>query len=198
MQDIRERILDAATRVYTEAGFRGTTTRRVAQEADVNEVTLFRHFGTKEALLKAALGRVHRPEDMPPLTQPADPVAELRAWAWHLYQRWYGGRHLICRVLGDLAEHPEIAPSICEQPHDEHAELAGYLERMRLQGLAGAEFLPDAAAGMLLGAIFTHAVWRDHFGDDLPPAETVIQHYVDLLLQSVGHRPQPAGQRARA
>ena len=68
MQDIRERILDAATRVYTEAGFRGTTTRRVAQEADVNEVTLFRHFGTKEALIKAALGRVHRPDGMPRLT----------------------------------------------------------------------------------------------------------------------------------
>jgi AcrR family transcriptional regulator len=198
MQDIRERILDAATRVYTEAGFRGTTTRRVAQEADVNEVTLFRHFGTKEALIKAALGRVHRPDGMPRLTEPADPMVELHAWAWHLYQRWYAGRHLISRVMGDLLEHPEIAPSICEEPHDEHAELSGYLERLRSQGAAEGEFVADAAAGMLLGAILTHATWRDHFGENLPAPEVVIHQYVLLLLQSVGFRRPVSARGARA
>lgn len=196
MQDIRERILDAATRVYTEAGFRGTTTRRVAQEADVNEVTLFRHFGTKDALIKAALS--HRVETMPPLGEPADPQAELEAWAWQLYQHWYGGRHLICRVLGDLMERPEIAPAICEEPHTEHAQLATYLERMRAQGLAAGEFRADAAAGMLLGAVFTHAVWRDHFGEGLPAAEEVIREFVGLLLQSVGFGARPVGRRSRA
>ncbi len=197
MEDIRARILEAATRVYTEAGFRGTTTRRVAQEADVNEVTLFRHFGTKDALVKAALSCAHRPGAMPPLGEPGDVEAELHTWAWELYHRWYGARHLISRVLGDLVEHPQIAPAICEEPQSEHAELSRYLGRLRDVGLARNEFFPDAAAGMLIGAIFTHAVWRDHFGATLPPPEEVIRHYVALLLQSVGYRQAPAGRKVR-
>jgi AcrR family transcriptional regulator len=55
MLDIRQRLLHAAAKAYSETGFRGTTTRRIAQVAGVNEITLFRHFGTKEALVKEAL-----------------------------------------------------------------------------------------------------------------------------------------------
>ena len=40
----KDHILEAAARLYGEHGFRGTTTRRIAQEAGVNEVTLFRQF----------------------------------------------------------------------------------------------------------------------------------------------------------
>ena len=51
----RERILEAAARVYAMHGFRGATTRLIANEAGVNEVTLFRSFGSKGALLEAVL-----------------------------------------------------------------------------------------------------------------------------------------------
>jgi len=47
----RERILAAAARVYAEHGFRGATTRRIAEEAGVNEITIFRQFGSKAALI---------------------------------------------------------------------------------------------------------------------------------------------------
>ena len=75
MIDIRDRILAAAARVYAEHGFRGTTTRRVATAAEVNEVTLFRHFGTKEALITAALSRLESASILPPLDEPHDPAA---------------------------------------------------------------------------------------------------------------------------
>ena len=52
---VREALIDAAIRVFSEAGLRGATTRRIAQEADVNEVTLFRHFKSKDDLITAAL-----------------------------------------------------------------------------------------------------------------------------------------------
>lgn len=192
MQDIRERILEAAARVYTEAGFRGTTTRRVAQQADVNEVTLFRHFGTKDALLKEALAQVHDPDTLPPLGDPVAPREELDRWAWKLYERWYAGRHLIARVMGDLNEHPQIAPSLCDEPRNEHGVLTAYLERLRTSGLARSDFRPEASAGLLLGAIFTHAMLRDHFGEHLPPAREVIREYVALVLTSLG-----CGERGR-
>lgn len=185
MDDIRERILQAAARVYAEAGFRGATTRRVAQEAGVNEITLFRHFGTKEALVKAALKAVG-PASPSSLAEPTEPEVELNEWAVATYQHWYGNRRLISRVLGDLAEHPELAPDICEEPGCEHAMLTRYLARMRELGLANGNFRPEAAAGLLIGAVFSHAVWRDHFeSPDLPPAEAVIRQYVGLLLGSI-------------
>jgi AcrR family transcriptional regulator len=51
----RERLLDAAARAFARDGLRGATTREIAREAGVNEVTLFRHFKSKEQLLRAVL-----------------------------------------------------------------------------------------------------------------------------------------------
>jgi AcrR family transcriptional regulator len=197
MEDVRERILQATIRVYAEAGFRGATTRRVAQEAGVNEITLFRHFGTKEALVKAALkeggGRVR-----PAPTEPCDPEAELYTWALALYRHWYENRRLINQVMSDLAEHPELAPDICEEPSSEHAMLSSYLGRMRESGMTSQPFHSDAAAGLLLGSVFTHALWRDHFEKPgLPPVEEVIRQYVALLLAALGARSPIQATRGR-
>jgi AcrR family transcriptional regulator len=53
----RERLLDAAAETFARDGIRGATTREIARKADVNEVTLFRHFKSKEQLLRAVLQR---------------------------------------------------------------------------------------------------------------------------------------------
>src|SRR3984957_7576392 len=53
----RERLLDAAAQTFSRDGLRGATTREIAREAGVNEVTLFRHFKSKEQLLRAVLQR---------------------------------------------------------------------------------------------------------------------------------------------
>ncbi|HWA56684.1 MAG TPA: TetR/AcrR family transcriptional regulator [Gemmatimonadales bacterium] len=187
--ETQTRILAATRQVYAEAGFRGTTTRRIAQVAGVNEITLFRQFGTKEALVKAAL-RQTTLQGSVPLGEPKDPPAELYEWAISTYRNWFEGRHLVGKVLADLFEHPELAPDICEEPSCHHAMLSGYLERMRERGLATHDFVPDAAAGMLLGAVFSHAVWREHLADPtLPPPERVVQSCVQLLLAGVGYPP---------
>jgi AcrR family transcriptional regulator len=53
----RERLLDAAAQTFSRDGLRGATTREIARNAGVNEVTLFRHFKSKEQLLRAVLER---------------------------------------------------------------------------------------------------------------------------------------------
>lgn len=55
--ETRQRILDAATQVFSEQGYRGATTRAIAIRAGINEVTLFRHFGNKESLFQAMIRR---------------------------------------------------------------------------------------------------------------------------------------------
>jgi len=53
----REKIVDAAFRVFSRYGFRDATTRRLARAAGITEVTLFRYFPTKEHLYGAVLDK---------------------------------------------------------------------------------------------------------------------------------------------
>jgi AcrR family transcriptional regulator len=53
VEETRARILAAAREIFEVHGTRGTTTREVAIRAGVNEATLFRHFGSKAALIAA-------------------------------------------------------------------------------------------------------------------------------------------------
>jgi len=50
-----QRILEAALKVFASEGYTGATTRKIAEEANVAEVTLFRKFKSKENLLKEVL-----------------------------------------------------------------------------------------------------------------------------------------------
>ena len=49
----RAAIVQAVRQVFAENGFHGTTTRELAQAADVSEALLFKHFPNKEALYEA-------------------------------------------------------------------------------------------------------------------------------------------------
>jgi AcrR family transcriptional regulator len=53
----RQRLFDAATETLNRRGIHGATTREIARRAGVHEVTLFRHFKSKEQLLRAMLKR---------------------------------------------------------------------------------------------------------------------------------------------
>src|ERR1700719_3646912 len=54
---LRQRLLDAAIETLNRRGIQGATTREMARRAGVHEVTLFRHFKSKEQLLRAILKR---------------------------------------------------------------------------------------------------------------------------------------------
>ena len=53
----RQRLFEAATEILNRRGIQGATTREIARRAGVHEVTLFRHFKSKEQLLRAILKR---------------------------------------------------------------------------------------------------------------------------------------------
>src|ERR1051326_5746444 len=51
----RLQIAAVAMRLFSERGFRGTTTKEIAQAAGVSEAIIFRHFATKEELYTAII-----------------------------------------------------------------------------------------------------------------------------------------------
>ncbi|MCR8630075.1 MULTISPECIES: TetR/AcrR family transcriptional regulator [Paenibacillus] len=63
-QSTSDKLLLAAIDLMADKGYDGTTTKEIALAAGVNEVTLFRHFGTKEKLLQAAFNRYHYGQEM--------------------------------------------------------------------------------------------------------------------------------------
>src|SRR5215211_5681234 len=54
-EERRLQILAVAVTLFSQKGFRGTTTKEIAQAAGVSEAMVFRHFATKEELYAAIL-----------------------------------------------------------------------------------------------------------------------------------------------
>lgn len=55
--DTRERILDAAERLFMAHGYEGTSMRQITSEASVNLAAVNYHFGSKEALMQEVFRR---------------------------------------------------------------------------------------------------------------------------------------------
>src|SRR5512143_280960 len=51
----KELLLQATLKLISEKGYLGATTREIASEAGVTEITLFRNFGSKELLFEEVL-----------------------------------------------------------------------------------------------------------------------------------------------
>jgi AcrR family transcriptional regulator len=192
---VRDELLSAAARVYAEAGYRGATTRRIALAAGVNEITLFRHFGSKDALLREALARCqdpHRDELLP--ETPSNPMAELLAWAGSHITDMRGRQALIRTCMGEFAEHPGLFVPENSGPVRAARALTQYLTRLRQRGLARAEFDPSAAAALLIGTLFADAMGRDIMPDLYAnQPDQALKEYVALFLRGIGADPKPRG-----
>jgi AcrR family transcriptional regulator len=187
--DVREEILKAAVSVYCESGFRGATTRRIAAVAGVNEVTVFRHFGSKEALLREAVTRHWGGGSCAPVAPEhrGDPVRDLTAWARRITEGLREMAPLIRTRLGEYEEHPEIVPPRGSPPAQAAQALAHYLDGLRAEGLVRPEVDTRTAAAMLMAALFADGIVReglpDMFDDDI---DASIEGYVRIFLRGLG------------
>ncbi|MEK3990257.1 TetR/AcrR family transcriptional regulator [Robertmurraya sp. FSL R5-0851] len=56
---INEKILKVAIDLMAKKGYKGATTKQIAEKAGVSEMTLFRNFGSKKKILEAAVDRYY-------------------------------------------------------------------------------------------------------------------------------------------
>lgn len=55
MKNTEQKILEAATKLFSDIGYNGVSTKKIAELAGVNEITIFRHFKSKSNLLQAVI-----------------------------------------------------------------------------------------------------------------------------------------------
>ena len=186
--DVRETLLRATIKIFAEVGSRGATTRRIAQEAGVNEVTLFRHFPTKQDLIRDALRWFAEQSTMRSLPhEPVDPEAEITAWARDHYKQLYKIRTLIRKSMGEYEEHPEHCARAMQVSIRIANELTDYLAALQQKGLASRYWDASAAAAMLMGTIFADALGRDTMPDRYGYAmRDAVDKYLALFFNAIG------------
>jgi AcrR family transcriptional regulator len=100
-EQTRQRVLNAAYRLFVERGYAGTTIAQVAAEARVSSETIYLSFGGKRGLLEGVIDVAIAGED--------DPPTEENVW-WSEVERLPGARERLekmtefsCRILARTA-----------------------------------------------------------------------------------------------
>ncbi len=184
---VRDQLLDAAARVYAEAGYRGATTRRIAAAAGVNEITLFRQFGSKDVLVREAIAHRRQGAVAALPERPEDPLRELTAFAQAHLDQMRERRSLIRTCMGEFEEHPDIIAPVDSPVIGAAQALAAYLRRLRKRKLATGRFDETVAATMLMGVLFADAMGRDIMRGMFPrDPEHTLREYLRIFLRGLG------------
>lgn len=186
--DTRSAILNAAVQVFSQHGFRGSTTRRIADAASVNEVTIFRYFGSKEALIQEAIKGSEGDAFTSSLPQePLNPLDELTRWCTAVITHLRARGPMMRKCMGEIEERPELMSQASEAPTRATNELCRYLLKLKAKGMTKDDFDENAAATMLIGSLFHDAMGRKLMPDLFPKPETKAPgKYAKLILRAIG------------
>jgi AcrR family transcriptional regulator len=186
----RQRLIHTALELFASQGVTATTTKQIAEMAGVNEVTLFRHFGSKHGLLLAVI------EEAAVFTQLGQTLVQQANQTGNIYQAL---KDYATACLQALDRVPEVVRSVVGEagqfPAENRAALgrgftqanhyvAEYfqtvIDRGQLRSYLTAEKLASLLNGMLLGYVvieFTsdfHELWQDR--------EDFLENLVTLFL----------------
>lgn len=155
----KDRILDSALRLFSKKGYLGSTTREIAEDAGVAEVTLFRYFSSKEKLfeemiksnsfLPALKGLLPKIKDMS-YTEALSEIA--RKFLDRLTER----QELIRIMNAEFFLYPAKVGEIYHNFIDEiFRTLASYFREMQGKGMLNG-FNPELGARAFLGMFFSY------------------------------------------
>jgi AcrR family transcriptional regulator len=131
-------VLDAVIACAEESGFRSLTTRRVAEVAGVNEVTIFRRFGSKAQLIAAAFEREAAAISDQVGEYSGDLHADLERIAATMWDAAGRRRLTLPVILSELATNAELRAA-AGHSMNAVARVAAMLERYQRDGLLSEE-----------------------------------------------------------
>ncbi len=185
-----DRIIEGAARVFSDKGYEGATTREIAATAGVNEVTLFRHFGTKKGIFLAVIERFSaRPglEEAMEKRMTGDLRRDLIILGLHFYKTITARRKQIIMTLDAAERLPEIRDAVFRTPEHQNGLLAAYLRDQMKRGVIRPLSDPGLAAQAFFGMLFEHAIraWLLPRKTKQSP-ETIAAAYVEIFLRGIG------------
>jgi AcrR family transcriptional regulator len=196
----RQRLIQAALELFAAQGVTETTTKQIAEAAEVNEVTLFRHFGNKHGLLLAVIEEAavftHLGQTLVQQANQASSLDQaLKDYATACLQALERVPEMVRSVVGEAGQYPaenrEALGRGFTQANRYVAEyFATVIDRGQLHTHLAAEKLASLLNGMLLGYAvieFTsefHDLWQDR--------EDFLDNLVTLFLQGAVSAPAAA------
>lgn len=149
----REKIVISAVELFLAKGVTGTTTKEIAEQAGVNEVTLFRQFGSKHGLLLAVLQEVSVREHMQAaLSEVTDSDRAVRAYGSVSLKLLSRLPEMVRSLIGESSQFPpENREALSQVLRQTNLQTVDYLRMARVQvpGLS-----VDAIASLLNTLLF--------------------------------------------
>ena len=182
----RQRILDAAVESFQTLGYTRSTTQAIAEKAEVAEITLFRHFGSKKNLFQAAVAQIGQ-------------AAEFERVEAQLSGDLYTDLFLICRqmLVFFLAEQdairmlmfesihfPEMKAALAQNPAGQMGLLNQYFQQQMEAGKLK-QTDPQQLSMIFISMLFGYAMGINPVQSSLPlelSAEEAVALFVDQFL----------------
>jgi AcrR family transcriptional regulator len=193
-----EEILKAAMKTIVREGYDGATTKLIADEAGINEVTLFRKFHSKENILQAVimqqrdnalqaltsafLSRGVHEDDKGNAPRIATTLTELGD---RLIEFMKTRMDLMILLMSEGRRKPSVAKVISSIPQDMIVQLRKlFEEQMRLKKIRDVD--PQLAAATFLGFLFYYSLMKELFNDKvIKENKGILDGFVDIFLNGV-------------
>lgn len=195
-----EEILKAAKKVIVREGYDGATTKLIADEAGINEVTLFRKFHSKENILQAVI-KQQRDYALQALTSAflsrgvhddnndnALRIATtLVGLGSRLIEFMKTRMDLMILLISEGKRKPSVAKSISSIPQDMIRQLEKLFEEQIRLGKMREDVDPHLAAVTFLGFLFYYSLMKEIFSDKvIKENKKILDGFIDIFLNGVG------------
>jgi AcrR family transcriptional regulator len=198
-QHTRQKLLQAASQVFSKRGFSGATVKAIAAEAGCNISLISYHFGGKEGLFRALLESFgkERLRDAEKILSPPESIEDMRAKL-----RLWTQQFLLCHVKDDkicsilhrenVVEH-EFLWDIFQGTFLKAFEaMVKFFEAARARGVLRKDADPISAASMLFGSLIhvgrnqkIQKKWLNtSIADDKHRAQ-VAEQFLNILLNGI-------------
>jgi len=195
-EERRLQILAVAVSLFSQKGFRGTTTKEIATAAGVSEAMVFRHFTTKQELYSAILdhkacasGRFDPAETAAVPMQRKDDRAVFESLALGALDHHENDPQFQRLLLYSALEKHELSQMFFDQiVRHVYDFLGGYIRERQHDG-AFIEIDPAIVVRCFIGMVMHHSLNNNLWDPDRRllnlSNENAATHFTDLLLKGI-------------